>query len=296
MIGRILAVGVAVAVLEVLVAAAAEPTPAAVTAQITAGQQLFETTCASSTCHGSGGIGAQGPRLTERNLAFGVVRDAVVNGRAGTAMPAFKQVFDQTMTAEVIAYVLSISSGGRWSSLVTLDAAQDGQTLAAAKAQPVAIGSEKGSPAAGYAVFYDATQAHSCRTCHSYRQNGGPIGPDLAGLEKSTLEIFQILSRPGASNPAYPAVTVTLKNEARQNKARFSGIKRDETGTILRLVDATSLPPVTYSLLKSEIAAVVPADTAGFDHTALPYGKQDLLDAAAFLGRPAPQKETAPLR
>lgn len=248
--------------------------------QVAAGKQLFETTCAASTCHGSGGVGAGGPKLVDRNFSLDLVRTTVVNGRSGTAMPAFKDLFDPDMTASVIAYVLSISTGGRWATAVPVEAAE--KTIAAAPwPESVPIGADQGHPAAGYALFYDATRPTSCRTCHSYRENGGPVGPDFAALQKSPSEIFNLISKPGVANPLFPAVTLTTRANA-----SHAGIKKTETDDVIRLIDVSVLPPVTRSFLKADVVSIAPLKaTDFFDHTALSYTPQNLLDAAAFLAR-----------
>jgi mono/diheme cytochrome c family protein len=249
--------------------------------QVAAGKQLFETTCAASTCHGSGGVGATAPKLVDRNFSLDHVRAALLNGRPGTAMPAFKDLFDADMMASVTAYVLSISTGGRWATMVPV--LQDDKA-AASKPLParVAIGKDSGIPAAGYAVFYDATQMTACRTCHSYRNNGGPVGPDLATLPQTPQKIFDILTKPGAANPDYPMLDVrTVGGDF------YTGIKRSDADGVLRIVDVSVVPPVVRTFRTGDVVGVRPhAGTNAFDHARLSYTRQQLLDSAAFLGAP----------
>lgn len=246
--------------------------------QVAAGKQLFETTCAASTCHGSGGVGAGGPKLVDRNFALDFVRTTVRDGRAGTAMPAFKDLFDPDMMASVVAYVLNISTGGRWATAVPVVRGDDKAVPSAVWPESVAVGRDKGSPAAGYALFYDATRAESCRTCHSYKGNGGPVGPDFAALGKPPTEIFEVLSKPGAKNLDYPAVTLTTRGGG-----HLTGIKHTEGDDAVRVIDVSVLPPVVRSFLKSDVTAMDETGE-GFDHAALSYTPQELRDAAAFLG------------
>jgi len=249
--------------------------------QVAAGKQLFETTCAASTCHGSGGVGATAPKLVDRNFSLDHVRTALLNGRPGTAMPAFKDLLDADMMASITAYVLSISTGGRWATMVPV---LHDDKAAAAKPFParVAIGKEGGSPAAGYAVFYDATQMTACRTCHRYRDNGGPVGPDLANLSQPPQQIFEALTKKSAGNLNYIAMNVVTLNGT-----VFSGVMLSETADVLRIADVSVLPPVVRSFRASEIAEVKPQpDGTAFDHMKLGYARQQLLDSAAFLGAP----------
>lgn len=249
--------------------------------QVAAGKQLFETTCAASTCHGSGGVGATAPKLVDRNFSLDLVRTTLLNGRPGTAMPAFKDLFDADMMASVTAYVLSISTGGRWATAVPVlqdDTATDSKPFPAR----IAMGKESGSPAAGYALFYDATQMTACRTCHRYRDNGGPVGPDLANLSQPPHQIFETLTKTSAGNLNYIAMNVVILNGT-----VFPGVMLSQTPDMLRIVDVSVLPPVIRSFRGSEIAEVNPQpDGTAFDHMKLGYTRQQLLDSAAFLGAP----------
>lgn len=247
-------------------------------AQVAAGRQLFETTCAASTCHGSGGVGATAPKLVDRNFSLDHVRTALLNGRPGTAMPAFKDVLDADMLASVTAYVLSISTNGRWATMVPV-LQDDKATVSKLFPARVAIGKEDGSPAAGYALFYDATQMTACRTCHRYRDNGGPVGPDLANLSQPPQNIFETLTKKNAGNLNYIAMNVVILNGT-----VFPGVMLSQTPDMLRIVDVSVLPPVIRSFRANEIAEVKPqADAMAFDHMKLNYTRQQLLDAAAFL-------------
>lgn len=239
--------------------------------QVAAGKQLFESTCSASTCHGSGGVGAGGPKLVDRNFALDFVRTTVSEGRVGTPMAAFKDLFDGDQMASVLAYVLSISTGGRWATAVPVTQS-DKPTAGVPWPQSVAIGNDQGSPAAGYALFYDATRATACRTCHSYRDNGGPVGRDLNLLKTAAPEIFARLSKPVDSE----AVTLTTA------KGKVTGLIKSETGEVVKLVDVSSLPPVVRSVPKNAVTATEDA-AAPFDHGGLSYTPQELRDAAAFL-------------
>lgn len=246
--------------------------------QVAAGKQLFETTCAASTCHGSGGVGATAPKLVDRNFSLDHVRAALLNGRPGTAMPAFKDLFDADMMASVTAYVLSISTGGRWATAIPV--APENKTAKPFPAR-VAVGKAWGSPAAGYTVFYDATQMTACRTCHSYRDNGGPVGPDFATLSQTPQKIFEILTKPGAANPDYPVLDVRTKGHI------YTGVKHVDVDGVLRIIDVTIVPPVVRTFMADNVVEIVPHTAPDvFNHAVLHYSVQQLLDVAAFLGTP----------
>jgi putative heme-binding domain-containing protein len=254
---------------------------AAVRAQVEAGKQLFATSCAN--CHGSGGTGAIGPGLADRGLAEQLIRTTFLNGRFGTPMPSFKDDLDAKSQAQIIAYVIWITSAGRLPTDVVSSEPSAGSSASATEpsTQPIAVGAGHGIPAHGGALFFDPAQVRSCRTCHSYANKGGPVGPDLNNSDRTPLEIYERITRPNVASPSFPAVAVELRDGG-----RFVGVKSEESDATIRIYDVSSTPPVKRTILKSEIARISAVSGAGiYDHTALPYSKQDRLDLAAYLGQ-----------
>jgi len=257
----------------------AQTLPAAVRAQVDAGQQLFATTCAN--CHGSAGKGAIGPALAKRDLSQELIRNTFLNGRVGTPMPPFKDELDPKSQAEIIAYVQWLTSDGRLPDAVISIQGGAGTALAGPSSEPAAVGREKGIPAHGAALFFDPTKLYSCRTCHSYANKGGPIGPDLISVNKTTLAIYQSITRAKMKASGFPPIAIELRDGT-----RIIGIRSDETDDVLRLFDVSSLPPVKRSVSKSDIKKVSAIEDSGiYDHTALPFSKQDWLDLSAYLGK-----------
>jgi putative heme-binding domain-containing protein len=253
--------------------------PAAVRAQVEAGKQLFATACAN--CHGAAGKGAIGPALAERDLSQELIRNTFLNGRVGTPMPPFKDELDPKSQAEIIAYVQWLTSAGRLPDAVISIQAGAGTALASPSSEPAAVGREKGIPAHGAALFFDPTKLYSCRTCHSYANKGGPIGPDLISVNKTTLAIYQSITRAKMKASGFPPIAIELRDGT-----RMIGIRSDETDDVLRLFDVSSLPPVKRSVSKSDIKKVSAIEDSGiYDHTALPFSKQDWLDLSAYLGK-----------
>jgi len=257
----------------------AQTLPPAVRAQVDAGQQLFATTCAN--CHGSAGKGAIGPALAKRDLSQELIRNTFLNGRVGTPMPPFKDELDPKSQAEIIAYVQWLTSDGRLPDAVISIQGGAGTALAGPSSEPAAVGREKGIPAHGAALFFDPTKLYSCRTCHSYANKGGPIGPDLISVNKTTLAIYQSITRAKMKASGFPPIAIELRDGT-----RIIGIRSDETDDVLRLFDVSSLPPVKRSVSKSDIKKVSAIEDSGiYDHTALPFSKQDWLDLSAYLGK-----------
>lgn len=261
-------------------AAGADIKAPGVDAQVAAGRQIFETSCASSMCHGSGGLGAKGPGFVNTNLAFAIIRDAVQNGRPGTPMSAFNGVLDASMQAQVMAFILSISSGGREPEQVVEIAAPRNTVAPALADLPdiVAVGKGEGRPAKGYGLFYDASRLTGCRTCHRLYGNGGLIGPDFADLETSAIEIYGAVAAPKMASARFPGVEVLTADGG-----RHKGIKESETGRVVRYFDITPALPVLRTLPIEHVSDIEDLKDGLYDHTALRHSKQDLLDLAAFI-------------
>ncbi len=78
---------------------------------IEAGGKLFNPTCSSGYCHGSGGTGGSAPALRDRNFTAEQVARIIAEGKPGTPMPAFKEQFLPAQIRQLTAYVLSLSKG-----------------------------------------------------------------------------------------------------------------------------------------------------------------------------------------
>jgi mono/diheme cytochrome c family protein len=265
--------------------AAPAPAPASdgIQSQLDRGQRIFATSC--SNCHGAGGKGAIGPPLIDRNLSFAALSTTILNGRVGTPMPPFKDGLDSKSLAAVMAYVQSITTGGKLPTEVVADPSQSGSSLSHPASQPVAVGRETGIPAHGAALFFDPTQMEACRTCHSFGDKGGPIGPDMALKPKTAEQIYQSISRAKVMSADYPAIILRVKEHP-----DVVGIKVEETSSDFAIFEVTSIPPIRRTVPKSQVSQAIPVSGTGiFDHTKLPFSKQDRLDLAAYLGSSEPQ-------
>jgi putative heme-binding domain-containing protein len=249
-----------------------------VQSQINAGKRTFVVTCAN--CHGATAGGALGPSLVNRRLAPEIVRNTILNGRVGSAMPQFKGDLDAASLAAVIAYVMWLESGGTQPQVPVSE--QDGMgDSGAPSVTPISIGQESGVPARGAELFFDATRICSCRTCHSFKDKGGPVGPDLATLKISATELYRNLDHP-VPLPAvgFRAIAVNLRDGR-----HLRGIQSDESAAQVAFFDVSSCPPVKRTFSRSEILDLSAISRSGvFDHRALGFSKQALLDLSAYLG------------
>ncbi len=113
--------------------------------QIDAGKKLYATSCVF--CHGVGGKGTgAAPSLRSHHLAPDAATSVISDGRPGTSMPGFKNTYNQEKIADLVAYVLSLSSSS--------------EGMVAGKPGPSAAGARESAPDGG--TIY----AEKCAACH----------------------------------------------------------------------------------------------------------------------------------
>jgi putative heme-binding domain-containing protein len=247
------------------IAGAAQAAPSA--PEMMQGGNLFIITCSSSFCHGEGGVGAQGPSLRNRNFTPDFVRNTVTNGRSGTPMPAFKDSLSQAELAMIVSYVMSLSPNNH----------NEGMATVAPAAPPPARVVLSAKALAGSAVFFDPTRAAGCALCHSYKEQGGPIGADLSAIAKRTpRDIYQGMIKPTAPNPDYPVIAVTT-----EDGRTVSGILKQKTDAVVQFYDLSSAPPVLRSFYGAKIGTA-PA-TAPYAHDLSAYSQDEIASLITFL-------------
>jgi putative heme-binding domain-containing protein len=276
--------------------------------QVEAGRRIYLGSCGMTYCHAAGGMGGGGPRLRDREFSAEYLTHLIAEGVPGTSMPAFKESLNKQQITQCVAYILSLSPN-KGAAKANSDpqtqpqASQpQAQTIdphlsgAAPKIEPapspspepvksnVAINGSfdiRGSIEAGRILFFDSAETRNCRVCHTAQNRGGRIGPDLTELAlKSPREILQGIVAPNAAiDEKYATITITTRAGE-----KFTGVKRDEDETMIRLYDTSTLPPVSRAFLKSEVAkterlntSAMPADYAS------KYTFKQLLDLVSFL-------------
>jgi putative heme-binding domain-containing protein len=245
-------------------------------------------------CHGLNGAGGGGPKLAGRKLSAKYLTQVITEGVPETTMPSFKDRLNKEQLATLIAYLQSLSSAPATESkeepvaqehLPTSGKKAEAKTEMAAAAKPITITAEDralmGNAAAGRELFFGTNETTNCRVCHTVAGVGGKVGPDLTDLAaKPAKEILQSITTPNASvDEKYAAITIMLKDGS-----RFTGVKRDEDETTIRLYDTSSLPPVSRAFLKSDVAKTESLKTSPMpDHYGTKYSRKQLLDLVAFL-------------
>jgi putative heme-binding domain-containing protein len=268
--------------------------PQSAESQIETGKRIYLGSCGMTYCHAAGGVGGGGPKLRDREFTPEFLTHLITEGVPGTAMPAFKDSLSKQQIAQCVAYILSLSAkkGGAKAKSdpqpqsQTLDPHLSGATPPAPEPvkSNVAINDSfdiRGDVEAGRSLFFDSAETQSCRVCHTAQNRGERAGPDLTGLAgKPPREILQSIVAPHAAiEERYATITITTRAGE-----KFTGVKRDENETTIRLYDTSTLPPVSRAFLKSDVAkterlntSAMPADYAS------KYSFKQLLDLVSFL-------------
>jgi cytochrome c oxidase cbb3-type subunit III len=161
------------------------------------GRRLFARSC--TACHGQNAKGGRGPDLTgklNRGSLESEIVDNITNGIPGTQMPAFPMPVESARA--IVAYLRSLSAGGP-DPAVTGDAS------------------------AGQQLFFGAG---GCSRCHTYRGQGGRLGPDLSriGEARTVRELQAALLQPHKDLArGFETIEVRMKNGA-----QLRGVRKNE--------------------------------------------------------------------
>jgi putative heme-binding domain-containing protein len=248
---------VAVTALFLMPATTQATPPQAAAGDVQAGQKLFVTAC--RVCHGEEGVGNRAPSLRGERFTADFVSRAVKYGRPGTLMPKFEPSFSEAEINQVGRYVASLQErSAEWAAL-------------------------QGNAEAGRKLFFDQTRQESCHTCHTFKGQGGKVGPDLTTRlsRRSPREIFQriVVVPHRSTDPSYLRVLITTKSGE-----TFTGIKTEGMENQFNFYDTASLPPTLKTLPLSDVVS-----TKRLNGTAMPsdyasrFSLKELLDLVAFI-------------
>jgi putative heme-binding domain-containing protein len=267
------------------------------------GRVLYAGSCGNSYCHGSEGKGGGGPKLINKSYRAAYLKRVIGNGIEGTTMPPFKSRFSDMELSQLTAYVLSLSPNGdnpaaafapppaapqggdfataHGASGETKPATNAAATMPSAPSAPSNFTVDlRGDASSGRELFFDSTVVATCRSCHTVNGIGGKVASDLTKLRAlPPRDILQRLLAPqNSKEERYGLLAVTMKDGT-----TYTGIKRDEVEKELRLFDTSSLPPISRTLPKSDIAKTEKkAGTACPGNYAEKYSLKQLLDLIAF--------------
>jgi mono/diheme cytochrome c family protein len=251
------------------------------------GRRLFSGSCGMSYCHGYEGIGGGGPKLKDRAFSANYLRKLITEGVPGTTMPGFKDRHSKEEIEQIIAFIQSVgpNKGAPPAKPANEHLNPTPQVnapptvkLSVAAVTSAANASLSGKASAGRELFFAATS--DCRSCHSVNNVGGKAASDLSRLrELAPREILQRILAPTLSDDKYATLTLTLRGGE-----QYTGIKRDEDQTNLRLYDLSQSPPISRGLLKTEIARTEKLNTLACPgNYAEKFTFKQLLDLISFL-------------
>ena len=210
---------------------------------IAEGSALFAKNCAVGYCHGSEGRPGRGPALRDRVWDARDLHRITAEGLPGTSMPGWKGLMEDSAIWAVTAYVLSLSSAppAGAAAIVELETPE-------AAAERAALSEEA---ARGKALFFDLTRQRRCGVCHALDDWGTAIGPNLAlaASTKSSQELTRDIVRPQAQVAyGFEQIQLTL-----QSGETIAGVLAEETESVVRVYDASSVPPPLRTVAKEDI-------------------------------------------
>lgn len=198
----------------------------AVFAGVGEGQTLYDSFC--QVCHGGLGEGqTMGKPLNDnsaKRLEDLELLEVISNGRAGTGMAAWAGSLTEQEIFDIASYVRVLQGGSGLSLDEGANQASD---------DPMAI--------AGEALFNGEA---NCVSCHSYRDQGGDVGPKLDGVS-SRLNAAAL--REALLNPSRSIVSgFEVKEVVQPNGDRIRGRFRNDSELAVQIQSADGSRWVTY--------------------------------------------------
>lgn len=201
------------------------------------GQGLYDSYC--QVCHGGLGEGqTMGKPLTDlqaKNLSDEQLLTVISNGRSGTGMAAWGGSLSEQEIHDIAGYIRVLQGGSGLSS---------GTTMKTDANDPAVI--------AGAQLF----QQLGCATCHSYKDQGGNIGPALDGVSTHMPQaaLVHALADPSARITEGYEVKIVELPDGSVIRGRF----RNESDLALQIQSADGSRWVTY--FKARVKSITDSD------------------------------------
>jgi putative heme-binding domain-containing protein len=225
------------------------------------GGELFDAYC--SVCHGGLGEGqAMGKALTDsvaNRLSDKELLLVITDGRVGTGMAAWKDAFSEEEIFDIASYVRTLQGKPG----LSLDEEDN-----AASTDPMVI--------AGESLFNNKA---GCITCHSYKDEGGSVGPELDGVgaRLSETALMQALKEPSASIVNGYGAKVVTQNDGTVVQGRY----RNDSELAVQIQSADGRRWVTY--FKERVASVKDAPASLMPKVFDTLDKKEQEQIVAFL-------------
>jgi putative heme-binding domain-containing protein len=225
------------------------------------GAELFDGYC--SVCHGGLGEGqAMGKALTDtgaNRLSDKELLLVITDGRPGTGMAAWKDAFSEEEIFDIASYVRTLQ-GKPGLSL--------GDEETGVSDDPMVI--------AGENLFNNKA---ACATCHSYKDNGGSIGPVLDGVAArlSDSGLMQALEEPSTTIVDGFGAKVVTQNDGTKIQGRY----RNDSELAVQIQSADGRRWVTY--FKDRVASIEDAAESVMPNVFITLDSKEQQQIVAFL-------------
>lgn len=232
-----------------------------VNAGVGEGQELYNAYC--QLCHGGLGEGQQmGKPLTDsvaNRLSDQDLLAVITDGRSGTGMAAWGGSLSETEIFDIGSYIRNLQG----KPALNLSEGDSGVID-----DPAAL--------AGEQLFNNAS---GCVVCHSYKDQGGSVGPALDGLSARLDDdaLMQALLNPSASIVSGYEVKVVEQNDGTQLRGRF----RNDSELAVQIQSEDGSRWVTY--FKDRVKSISDSSESLMPDTYASLGAQQQAQLLAFL-------------
>jgi cytochrome c55X len=232
------------------------------------GERIFAQSCSVGYCHGVAGSAGRGPRLRGRKLERSYVEKVTRDGIPDSAMPGWKGRLSDPEIAAVVDYIMGLASAS--AVVPPSNPMPPGEG-------PASFAEFAGPPAArrGQDLFFDATRAPRCGSCHALGGRGVAIGPDLLTLASRGAPGFIAAAR--SKSPKHVLVARLTDGDT------FPALRAGQKEEFIQLYDLTTEMPVLRTLLRSEIRSLAEGSNWGHEAVARNYSDEELAAILPFV-------------
>ncbi len=231
---------------------------------VAAGEKIFTRSCAVGYCHGIAGAANRGPRLRGRSFDPRYLARVIRMGIPNSAMPAFEGKLKEEELTAVTAYVMSLSPGsGTPASGPPRETGSVSRPSVPKKLQ------------AGRDLFFDATRATRCGTCHVAEGMGLETGPDpVSGARQHPKDLARVFR---SQQPT------RVRRAKLRDGETFPALIVSNENQITRLLDLTSPPPVLRTLEPDDIVSLETERDWNHKQAIAGYSDSELSEISRYL-------------
>jgi mono/diheme cytochrome c family protein len=206
--------------------------------------------------------------LRGRKLERGYVERVTRDGIPDSAMPGWKGRLSDREIAAVVDYVMGLASAS--------DLVPPSNPMPPGEG-PATFGEFAGPPAArrGQELFFEATRAPRCGSCHALGGRGAAVAPDLLALASRGAPDFIAAAR--STSPKH-VLTARLGDGD-----TFPALRAGQKEEFIQLYDLTTELPVLRTLPRSEIRSLAEGSNWRHEGVARNYSDEELAAILSFI-------------